>query len=171
MSVPMSVSMSVHMRLPMSVPVLVLLALTAGPGATAPASSAIRAYKGLRYASPPTGPSRFLPARLAAFNGTGSLRLSAVNGTATAPGGTFGPACTQPGRSPPLTSEDCLFLNVWSPSAGGQNHSPSPLLPVLFWIHGGGFRYGAGSDYDGSVLVSPAMSAALACVGSSVVAV
>ncbi|MCX6200322.1 MAG: carboxylesterase/lipase family protein [Bacteroidetes bacterium] len=38
-----------------------------------------------------------------------------------------------------LQSEDCLFLNVWSPAPDGKKR------PVMFWIHGGGFVIGAGS--------------------------
>ena len=55
----------------------------------------------------------------------------------------FAPACMQvgvsmPGESPPATSEDCLYLNVWSPvKRGGEP------LPVIVWIHGGGWTNGA----------------------------
>jgi para-nitrobenzyl esterase len=41
------------------------------------------------------------------------------------------------------TNEDCLFLNVYTPS----NAPRGPRLPVLVWIHGGGYTNGAGSDF------------------------
>src|SRR5207247_3348730 len=46
------------------------------------------------------------------------------------------------------TSEDCLYLNVWTPALDGAPR------PVMVWIHGGAFVIGAGSQmlYDGSVL-------------------
>ena len=44
-------------------------------------------------------------------------------------------------------SEDCLFMNIYTPSS-----SSTGLLPVMVWIHGGGFRGGTGNEYDGSVL-------------------
>lgn len=44
-------------------------------------------------------------------------------------------------------SEDCLFMNIYTP---GQHKSR--LVPVMVWIHGGGFRGGSGNEYDGSVL-------------------
>ena len=45
-------------------------------------------------------------------------------------------------------SEDCLFLNVWTPAPDGKRR------PVMVWIHGGAFSIGSGSQplYDGSVL-------------------
>ncbi|WP_161959879.1 carboxylesterase/lipase family protein [Xanthomonas arboricola] len=58
---------------------------------------------------------------------------------------TFGAAAPQLKASEP-TSEDCLFLNVWTPGLrdGGKR-------PILFYIHGGGYTTGSGSDplYDG----------------------
>ena len=43
---------------------------------------------------------------------------------------------------PPIAaSEDCLFLNVWTPAADGKKR------PVLVWFHGGGFATGSGSSY------------------------
>ncbi len=44
-------------------------------------------------------------------------------------------------------SEDCLFLNIYSPVNRGRD-----LQPVMVWIHGGGFRGGSANEYDGSVL-------------------
>ena len=48
-------------------------------------------------------------------------------------------------------SEDCLYLNIWTPGVNAEEHS---LRPVLFWIHGGGFHFGSSSFdlYNGEVL-------------------
>ncbi|RXN38115.1 fatty acyl- hydrolase medium chain-like isoform X3 [Labeo rohita] len=48
----------------------------------------------------------------------------------------------------PEVSEDCLYLNIYSPVKPGEKAK----LPVMVWIHGGGFALGAASKYDGSVL-------------------
>jgi len=47
------------------------------------------------------------------------------------------------------TSEDCLYLNVWTPAK-----SADEKLPVMVWIHGGAFTTGSGStsDYYGKEL-------------------
>ncbi|XP_053478953.1 carboxylesterase 3 [Ictalurus furcatus] len=47
-------------------------------------------------------------------------------------------------------SEDCLYLNVYTPS----QRSASEKLPVMFWIHGGGLYIGGAIEYDGSVLAA-----------------
>ncbi|XP_068017752.1 fatty acyl-CoA hydrolase precursor, medium chain-like [Melanerpes formicivorus] len=45
------------------------------------------------------------------------------------------------------TSEDCLYLNVYSPAAANKGK-----LPVMVWIHGGNFIFGGAARYDGSAL-------------------
>ncbi|KAM9808137.1 carboxylesterase 3 [Neosynchiropus ocellatus] len=52
--------------------------------------------------------------------------------------------------SPPETSEDCLYLNVYARADAARGDG----LPVLVWIHGGGLVIGAGSQYDGSPLAA-----------------
>ncbi|NXV62858.1 SASB hydrolase, partial [Molothrus ater] len=47
-------------------------------------------------------------------------------------------------------SEDCLYLNVYTPVSTGENEK----LPVLVWIHGGALVFGAASSYDGSVFAA-----------------
>jgi para-nitrobenzyl esterase len=49
------------------------------------------------------------------------------------------------------SDEDCLTVNVWTPSA-----DPSAKLPVMFWIHGGAFVFGSGAEayYDGSKIAT-----------------
>jgi len=67
----------------------------------------------------------------------------------------YGAACPQPdassltGWGPQRISEDCLFLNVWAPA----EHTDG-ALPVMMWIHGGGFTVGSGSTdvYNGREL-------------------
>jgi carboxylesterase type B len=48
-------------------------------------------------------------------------------------------------------SEDCLFLNVYTPREPGQpgtDRAADSLLPVLVFIHGGGFIIGASDIYE-----------------------
>ncbi|KAK1163397.1 carboxylesterase 5A-like isoform X1 [Acipenser oxyrinchus oxyrinchus] len=49
----------------------------------------------------------------------------------------------------PATSEDCLYLNVYTSREAATKEAK---LPVMVWIHGGGFKMGGASQYDGSVL-------------------
>jgi para-nitrobenzyl esterase len=86
---------------------------------------------------PPTGSLRWRPPRLPA----------GWRGVRDATG--FSPSCPQP-PNPALTgptSEDCLYLNVYTPTVRSSDEGG---LPVLVWIHGGRFTFGAGRDYDGT---------------------
>ncbi len=62
----------------------------------------------------------------------------------------FGPACPQGGPLAGGCAEDCLFLNVWAPAG----ETAGEALPVMVWMHGGGFNFGAASqeEYEGSNL-------------------
>lgn len=102
-------------------------------------------YHGLPYAAPPVGRLRWRPPHPAQpWPGIRDAFES-------------GPACAQPPRRPdsiyaaPLasTSEDCLYLDVWTPEGG-------ETLPVFVWIHGGSLVWGAGSEplYDGRALAA-----------------
>jgi para-nitrobenzyl esterase len=91
-------------------------------------------FKGIPYAAAPTGPRRWQsPQPVAAWKGS---RMATV----------YGAACEQPaqGWNDSLLasmSEDCLYLNVWTPAA-----RPNVRLPVMVWIHGGAFVGGSGTD-------------------------
>src|SRR5688500_17160018 len=97
-------------------------------------SDGIVAFKGLRYAEPPVGALRFRPPQpLPSWTGV-------VDATEC------GPSCPQPVQRPAgwsqetAESEDCLFLNVWTPGVGDGR-----ARPVMVWIHGGGYSIGSGS--------------------------
>ncbi|KAI8969416.1 carboxylesterase from carbohydrate esterase [Trametes punicea] len=78
---------------------------------------------------------------------------TAYTGNKTIDARNFGSQCVQGGS--PSGSEDCLFLNIWTPFIPGPN-SRADLKAVMFWIHGGAFTGGTGSDptFDGGSLAS-----------------
>lgn len=95
--------------------------------------SGLSIYKGVPFAASPTGDLRWRPpAPVAPWSGT--RRADA-----------FAPACMQDGVSmagetPPVVSEDCLYLNIWTPAKSSQER-----LPVIAWIYGGGYINGSAS--------------------------
>jgi para-nitrobenzyl esterase len=110
-------------------------------GATA---NGVRVFKGIPFAAPPVGGLRWkAPLPVAAWDGVRAADR-------------FGAQCTQqpyPANSPYAsapqpTSEDCLYLNVWTAGSAGDKR------PVMVWIHGGAWTRGSGSTptYDGAAL-------------------
>ena len=57
---------------------------------------------------------------------------------------TYGPWCPQADPGQGTMDEDCLFLNIWRPSGSADDNHTS--LPVMLYIHGGGFETGSGAD-------------------------
>ena len=54
----------------------------------------------------------------------------------------------------PPVREDCLYLDIYTPMNSSKSSVLDPGLPVMFWIHGGGFVRGNGAGYDGGMLAS-----------------
>ncbi len=108
-------------------------------------TGSVRMFLGLPYAAAPVGDLRWRPPRPA------DRHQNVLDGTAVPP------VCPQldlitgqPTRN--NSSEDCLFLNVWTPDP-----APASPLPVMVWLHGGDFRIGSGFDggsFDGGRLVA-----------------
>jgi para-nitrobenzyl esterase len=105
------------------------------------ATTGIREFKGVPFAAPPVGKLRWQPPQpVAKWPGIRAAKA-------------FGPRAMQLPlygdmnfRSAGM-SEDCLYLNVWTPAKLGQQG-----LPVLVYFYGGGFQAGDGSEprYDGA---------------------
>src|ERR1700722_15952964 len=106
----------------------------------------IAIYKGIPFSAPPLGDLRWrAPQPLTAWRGIRDANK-------------FAPACMQVpivnatlGMDAVDTSEDCLYLNVWTPAK-----SPGDRLAVMVWIYGGGFTIGGTSmaAYNGANLAN-----------------
>jgi para-nitrobenzyl esterase len=96
-------------------------------------------FRGIPYAAPPVGELRWVaPQPVTPWSDTREATV-------------FPPVCPQGPASPWGQSEDCLYLNVTAPA--GHTESAS-TLPVIVYIHGGGFSFGEGADYDPAKLAS-----------------
>lgn len=90
-------------------------------------------YRGVPYASPPVGDLRWRPP-MSPAPWQGLLKAN-----------TFRPSCPQigpvvPGMEVQPNSEDCLYLNIWTPDS-----RPTAMLPVMVWLYGGNNTNGSGS--------------------------
>jgi para-nitrobenzyl esterase len=100
-------------------------------------------FLGIPYAAPPVGRLRWqAPQPVQPWHG---IRAATA----------YGNRCPQlaSGNGPREDTENCLFLNVFTP-AGYHPSSRGGGLPVLFMIHGGGLTTGAGDQHDGSLIVN-----------------
>jgi len=118
-------------------------------GELLPGHPRVAAFKGIPYAAPPVGPLRWRPPQ------------PVVPWAGVRKANAFSPSCMQVIRGEHLpwtrefmaqlpTSEDCLYLNVWTPLPIDK----AAHLPVLLWIHGGGLIEGAAAPavYGGASL-------------------
>jgi para-nitrobenzyl esterase len=104
------------------------------------ADGAVDEFLGIPYAAPPVGALRWQPPQPAAsWSGVRDATQFAPHCPQVA--GPFGQAST---------SEDCLFLNVFTPS----HAQPGSGSPVMVWIHGGALVSGESNDYDPTGLVA-----------------
>jgi len=104
----------------------------------------VRAYLGIPYAAPPVGDLRWAAPRPVAWQGVRNADRT-------------GPECIQVLRPHGInhyfgeeaTSEDCLFVNIWTPEA-----KPAAKLPVVVFIYGGGFTIGSSGmpNYGGAAV-------------------
>lgn len=102
--------------------------------------SDVRIFRGIPYAAAPVGELRWRSPK--PFGTWTGIREATQFGAQALQGETFGPRSAQ--------SDDCLFLNVWTPNNADANSK----LPVLVWFHGGAFIQGSGAQprYDGTEL-------------------
>jgi para-nitrobenzyl esterase len=116
----------------------------------------VRLFRGIPYAAPPVGNLRWRsPQPVVPWAGTlaadhfGARCMQPRAGGEQSPAGigTIGALWDEPGTT--ATSEDCLFLNVWTPAK-----TPEDKLAVIVFFHGGGGTSGEGSEaiFDGSMM-------------------
>ncbi|KAL0109249.1 hypothetical protein PUN28_014378 [Cardiocondyla obscurior] len=121
----------------------------------------VEVFRGVPYASPPIGSLRFMPP------------VSGALWQGVKVADKFGPVCPQKlpelsdkmpkGRADYLKrllpylknqSEDCLYLNIYTPVQAGARDGGGRRYPVIVFVHGESYEWSSGNPYDGSVLAS-----------------
>ncbi len=111
----------------------------------------LQVFKGVRYGAPPIGLARFRPpSRPTPWTQPADALAYGAPAiqSGLAPGERRSSPADPPAPDEPASSEDCLFLNVWTPRLDKK------ARPVMVWLHGGGFASGSGGAamYDGGAL-------------------
>jgi para-nitrobenzyl esterase len=103
----------------------------------------LRKFLGIPYAAPPVGDLRWRPPQ------AHTRWLTPIDATE------FGSHCAQIDSVFGVAgiSEDCLYLNIFTPNHDYAHATDGRLRPVMVWIHGGGFVVGESDDYDPTKLV------------------
>ena len=108
-------------------------------------TAAMHSFLGIPYAEPPVGPLRWQPPQPHA-PWTAPLDASAYGSRCAQTPSPFGQTSS---------SEDCLFLNVYTPHRKSvAAHDLKRKRPVMVWIHGGAFQVGSAEDYDPTKLIT-----------------
>ena len=107
----------------------------------------IHVFRGVPFAAPPVGALRFRAPQ--PHPGWEGVRGASEYGPISLQMPNEGLEALLPSERQPQ-SEDCLFLNIWTPGLDGGRR------PTLVWIHGGGFTIGSGSEayYEGAALAA-----------------
>ncbi|EQB43810.1 carboxylesterase [Colletotrichum gloeosporioides Cg-14] len=106
-------------------------------GFTDASAPSVAQFYGIPYAEPPVGDRRWLPALPKDSFGSLDASFRRPSCPQTDPPGGGGAWKAEFLIRPNSTSEDCLTLNVWAPVESSE------ALPVVVWIHGGGFTEGS----------------------------
>ncbi|TVY83864.1 Lipase [Lachnellula suecica] len=103
-------------------------------------SSGVNQFLGMRFAAPPVGDLRFRAP-------VAPLQTSGIQNATN-----FQPICLATGAKLPSStqSEDCLFINVWTPASA----TTESKLPVWIYITGGGYTQNSNANYNGSTVVA-----------------
>ncbi|KAH7906752.1 Alpha/Beta hydrolase protein [Hygrophoropsis aurantiaca] len=122
----------------------------------------VTTFTGIRYAAPPLGELRFAApqpptAQTGVQDATGIPAMcyqGPYGNNETAPVSVYG--FNKRATAVQATSEDCLFLNVFIPGEMPAEAVTGGGLPVVFWIHGGGYDSGSAAAYNGTDLIMEA---------------